>query len=98
MTIHRSSRKTVRTQSEKSTTRSLAQAQADSRRALIDRGGKPIHVRLEADAVTAIDEIKTLMGFTYDREVIAYALLQTAKIERRASAYDRAKKVERLFG
>jgi hypothetical protein len=38
------------------------------------------------------------MGLAYDREVIAYALLQTAKIERRASAYDRAKKVERLFG
>jgi hypothetical protein len=62
-------------QSEKSTDRTSAQAQMESRRALIDRGGKLLQVRLEADAVAALAEIKTLMGFNYDREAIAYALL-----------------------
>lgn len=54
--------------------RTLAQAQMASRRALADRGGKPLYVRLEADALVALAEIKTAMGFRYDREAIAYAL------------------------
>jgi hypothetical protein len=61
-------------QIEKSTDRTSAQAQWESRRALIDRGGKLLQVRLEADAFAALAEIKTLMGFSYDREAIAYAL------------------------
>jgi hypothetical protein len=60
--------------SEKSTAKTFAQAQAESRRALIDRGGKPLYVRLEADALVALAEVKTVMGFRYDREAIAYAL------------------------
>ncbi len=91
MTNHNPKRKT-RIKSEKSTTRTLAQAQMDSRRALAGRGGKRIEVRLEADAFAAIAEIKTVMGFSYDREAIAYALTaarddiraERARLRRRA--------------
>jgi hypothetical protein len=64
---------------EKSTERTLAQAQMDSRRALVDRGGKLLHVRIEAGALSALSEIKSAMGFAYDREAIAYALNVAAK-------------------
>jgi hypothetical protein len=80
---------------EKSIERTLAQAQAESRRALIDRGGKLLHVRLEADALVALAEIKTVMGFRYDREAIAYALHvaaddlrdERARLRKRAAAF-----------
>lgn len=61
-------------QSEKTTERTQAQAQMDSRRALADRGGKRLDIRLDAGALTALAEIKSVMGFAYDREAIAYAL------------------------
>lgn len=64
---------------EKSTERTLAQAQMDSRRALADRGGKLLHVRLEAEALSALEDLKILMDFRYDREAIAYALLASGK-------------------
>ena len=52
-----------------------AESQAKSRNALRERGGRLIHIGLEADAVALLDEMKAEAGPTAtDRDVIAAAL------------------------
>lgn len=58
----------------KTTERNLAQAQAKSRRALAERGGKTLQVRLEAGEVGLLAEIRAAKGFQTDKEAVAWAI------------------------
>ena len=60
---------------DKNTVRNLAQAQAKSRKALAERGGRMVQVRLEADAAAALDDIRRALGLRYDRDAVVHALL-----------------------
>ena len=61
-------------ETNQSTTRNFAQAQASSRAKLAERGGKRIDVRLEADTIAELQTLKERLGVETDKEAIAFAI------------------------
>lgn len=53
--------------------------QAESRRALAERGGRAIQVRLEREEVQALERLRAAHGFETDRDAVAFAVLQAAR-------------------
>lgn len=75
MTNLQPTKKVTRCEGEQTTSRTLAQAQAASRAKLAARGGRLVQVRLEPDAVAALDRIKQRFGIETDKDAIIMALL-----------------------